>query len=95
MGIGFRVILIWVRFLGVPFAEGEGWVKLPPVKHSLELWEKLEIWCVLTYTQAVSENISFNTKNTLILPMLAFYFFFVAKNQHFEAKISPLFKAIV
>ena len=31
LGIVFRLILIWVGFLGVRFAAGEGWVKLPPV----------------------------------------------------------------
>ena len=29
--IVFRLTLIWVGFLGVRFAAGEGWVKLPPV----------------------------------------------------------------
>ena len=31
LGIVFRLTLIWVGFLGVRFAAGEGWVKLPPV----------------------------------------------------------------
>ena len=31
LGIVFRLTLIGVGFLGVRFAAGEGWVKLPPV----------------------------------------------------------------
>ena len=31
LGIVFRLTLIWMGFLGVRFAAGEGWVKLPPV----------------------------------------------------------------
>ena len=30
LGIVFRLTLIWVGFLGVRFAGGVGWVKLPP-----------------------------------------------------------------
>ena len=31
LGIVFGLTLIWVGFLGVRFAAGKGWVKLPPV----------------------------------------------------------------
>ena len=48
--IAFRLTLIWVGFLGVRFAAGEGWVKLTLVYNLLELCQKLENWCVRTHT---------------------------------------------
>ena len=73
--------LIWVGFLEVRFAMG-GCLKL--LRIMLETWN-LE---VSTHANVVSKNMSFSTKNPLIL-----YFF--AKNQHCFAKIVSLLKAIV
>ena len=56
-------------FLGVCFAVVG--VKLPPVWNSLELSQKLESWYVSTHTYAVSGNILFSTKTSLILLMPA------------------------
>ena len=59
---------------------GGGGKIIPPlpfyrVQNSLELCQKLEIWCVSTHAYAVSENIPFSTKPLLILLMPAFFFF--------------------
>ena len=69
--------LIWVGFLGVSFAVGEGSKTTPclnVVRIILEAWN-----LVSTHTYAVLENMAFSTKTSLVLLMSAFF----GKNQHF------------
>ena len=68
----FRLTLIWVGFLGVRFARvrvGKITSLLKLVRIILETWN-----LVRTYTHISSfKKVSFNTRNTLILLMSAFF----------------------
>ena len=88
------VTLILVGFLGIHFEVclGEWWVHLlPSVQNLFQLCYNFENWYVSTNPYIFSENIPLITKALLILLMSSF----IAKNQHFFAKIVLLLKPMV